>query len=129
MVNGFSGTFYTFNCNALMSDVTSENKQRSFLMTVFHALFDLGITCFFLYITLKDSWKCAEQKRKLSIRSLIPQIFSLFSKEQRKKSSFSEFLLLFIVFIFYYFPFDSFVSNRTLYQPGPPFCWTSESYW
>ena len=51
MVNGFSGTFYTFNCNALMSDVTSENKQRSFLMTVFHALFDLGITCFFLYIS------------------------------------------------------------------------------
>ena len=129
MVNGFSGTFYTFNFNALMSDVTSENKQRSFLMTVFHALFDLGITCFFLYITLKDSWKGAEQKTKLSIGSLIPQIFSLFSKEQRKKSSFNEFLLLFIVFIFYYFPFDSFVSNRTLYQLGPPFCWTSESYW
>ena len=41
MANGFSGTFYTFNFNALMSDVTSENKQRSFLMTVFHALFDL----------------------------------------------------------------------------------------
>jgi MFS family permease len=28
MVNGFSGTYYTFNFNALMSDVTSENKQR-----------------------------------------------------------------------------------------------------
>ena len=41
MANGFSGTFYTFNFNALMSDVTSENKQRSFLMTLCHALFDL----------------------------------------------------------------------------------------
>ena len=80
----------------------------------------------FLYITLKDPWKRPEQNTKLSIRSLIPQIVSLFSKEQRKKSSFNKFLLLFIVFIFYYFPFDFFVSNRTLYQLGPPFCWTSE---
>ena len=63
---------------------------------------------------------------KLSIGPFIPQIVSLFSKEQREKSSFNKFLLLFIVFIFYYFPFDSFVSNRPLYQLGPPFCWTSE---
>ena len=157
MINGFSGTFYTFNFTnyALMSDVTTENKQRSFLMAVFDALLGLGITCsqiitgylieltsftypflmtrgvllvyvIFLYITLKDPWKHPEQKTKLSIGSLIPQIVSLFSKEQRKKSSFNKFLLLFIVFIFYYFPFDSFVSNRTLYQLGPPFCWTSE---
>jgi hypothetical protein len=47
MVNGFSGTFYTFSFTnyALMSDVTPENKQRSFLMTVFGALLGLGITC------------------------------------------------------------------------------------
>ena len=115
MVNGLSGTFYTFSFNnyTLMSDVTPENKQRSFLMTVFDALLGLGITCsqiitgymieltsftysflitgvllvygIFLCITLKDPWKRPEQRMKLSIELLIPQIVSLFSKEQRKK--------------------------------------------
>jgi MFS family permease len=120
MVNGFSETFYTFSFTnyALMPDVTTENKQRSFLIAVFDALLGLGITCsqiitgymieltsfpypflmitgvllvyvLFLCITLKDPWKRPEQRTKLSIGLLIPQIVSLFSKEQRKKSSFN----------------------------------------
>ena len=98
--------------------LSCRTSQRSFLIAVFDALLGLGITCsqiitgymieltsftypflmitgvllvyvIFLCITLKDPWKRPEQRTKLSIGLLIPQIVSLFSKEQRKKSSFN----------------------------------------
>lgn len=153
VVSGISGTFYTFDLanHAIMADIT-DNKERSFLMVIFDSFLGISVTCaqlltgylieltgytysflitsvvlllyiLLVYVTLKDTCRQLETGPKLSISSFLMQIFTLFRQKSVVTVSIFHFILFFIVYILYYFPFNSFVTIRTLYQLGPPFCW------
>lgn len=141
--------------HAIITDITAVDNSRSFLMVVFNSILGVSVmtaslltgytikwkgytlpffitTCILLFyvlllkITLKEpKIKSQYSTDKQSTSTQLLQIISLCRKDSVNIHKLGHLMIFIVIYFLYYFPFNSFDVLRTLYQLGPPFCWSS----